>query len=251
MKSALELPTQRADFFSLDILHLGFLHSGNDGAAMNQTSHFNSPWSRATCCGFAIASLALFSAIALTREARTQEQGQDNRGLEVLTKAPVHEAFAEPETVNPAPTPIVPKQPPEPIDEVPPDEKPAGDNVVWIGGYWAWDDERADFIWISGFWRQLPPDRDWAPGHWTQVQGGWQWAPGFWAQHTQAEVEYLPPPPASVDTGPSTLATVENAIYVPGCWIFQQARYRWRPGFWLPPRANWVYVPAHYVWTPA
>src|SRR5262249_47603220 len=110
---------------------------------------------------------------------------------------------------------------------------------------------RADFIWMSGFWRQLPPERDWLPGHWAQVQGGWQWTPGFWAMHTQAEVEYLPPPPASVDTGPSTPPAVENAIYVPGCWIFQQARYRWRPGFWLPPRPNWVYVPAHYVWTPA
>lgn len=203
-------------------------------------------WMRATCCILALGLLGLFSAIVLS-----QDQARDNQAFEVLTKAPVHEAFAAPETVNPEPAPIVPKQPPEPIEEVPPDEKPAGDNVVWIGGYWAWDDERADFIWLSGFWRQLPPNRDWVGGHWSQVQGGWQWTPGFWAAHAQTEVEYLPPPPASVDAGPSTPPTVENAVYVPGCWLYQQARYRWRPGFWLTPRPNWVYVPAHFVWTPA
>src|SRR5262249_23629866 len=145
--------------------------------------------------------LGACSAVALP-SALPQEQG-DGQGVEVLTKGPVHEAYAEPETVNPEPGPIVPKQPPEAIEEVPPEERPEGDNVVWIGGYWAWDDERADFVWISGFWRQLPPDRDWLPGHWSQVEGGWQWTPGFWTERGQTEVQYLPEPPNSVDAGPS------------------------------------------------
>lgn len=33
---------------------------------------------------------------------------------------------------------------------LPPDQKPEGDDVAWIPGYWAWDDERNDFLWVSG-----------------------------------------------------------------------------------------------------
>src|SRR5262245_36162754 len=131
---------------------------------MNSCQIIRCIWARATCCTLALGLLGLCSTAALT-----QEQGEDGQAPEVLTKGPVHEAYAEPETTNAEAGPIVPKQPPEPIEEVPPNEKPAGDNVVWIGGYWAWDDEHADYIWISGFWRQLPPDRDWVPGYWTQV----------------------------------------------------------------------------------
>ncbi|MBN9121594.1 MAG: hypothetical protein J0I06_21005, partial [Planctomycetes bacterium] len=56
-------------------------------------------------------------------------------GVEVLAKGPVHEGFA---TTAEAPTaaPVVAKQPPDPIEELPPDQKPAGDNVQWIPGYW-------------------------------------------------------------------------------------------------------------------
>src|SRR5262245_33202341 len=72
---------------------------------------------------------------------------------EVQGRGPVHEAFAQPGEAAPRPSPIVTKQPPEPIQEVPPEEKPEGDNVVWIPGYWAWDEDRTDFLWVSGFWR--------------------------------------------------------------------------------------------------
>ena len=37
--------------------------------------------------------------------------------------------------------------------------KPDGANVVWVTGYWAWDDMRKDFIWISGIWRDTPNHR--------------------------------------------------------------------------------------------
>src|SRR5262245_51030770 len=63
-----------------------------------------------------------------------QEQGE-----EVLTRGPVHEAFGRPVDFDPEPGIIVPKQPAEAIEELPPEEKPAGDNVQWIGGYWGWD----------------------------------------------------------------------------------------------------------------
>src|SRR5258708_5730929 len=102
-------------------------------------------------------------------------------GVEVQARGPVHEAFAQPVNRQPEPGPVVPKQPPEPIEEVPPDEKPEGDNVQWIPGYWAWDDEQTNFLWVSGFWRVPPPGRTWVSGHWQEVDTGWQWTNGFWA----------------------------------------------------------------------
>lgn len=80
----------------------------------------------------------------LPREALPQND------VEVLTRGPVHEAFAEPLANDPEAGLIVPRKPPEDIAEVPPDFKPAGDDVVWISGYWAWDDDRDHFLWVSG-----------------------------------------------------------------------------------------------------
>ena len=68
-----------------------------------------------------------------------------------------------------------------PIEEVPPDMKPEGENSVWIPGYWSWDDERQDFIWVSGVWRVPPPGYQWMPGYWQDVPGqGFQWVSGYW-----------------------------------------------------------------------
>src|SRR5436853_312690 len=92
-------------------------------------------------------------------------------GAEVVAKGPVHEAFATTAEPNAAPNPVVAKQPPDPIEELPPDQKPEGDNVQWIPGYWHWDDESSQFMWISGFWREPPPGRVWVPGSWREVQG--------------------------------------------------------------------------------
>lgn len=72
------------------------------------------------------------------------------KGVEILTRGPVHEAFAETVTFDPQPGIVVPKAPPDAIEELPPDQKPEGENVAWIPGYWAWDDEREDFLWVSG-----------------------------------------------------------------------------------------------------
>src|SRR4051812_1701008 len=86
------------------------------------------------------------------------------RGIDVQARGPVHEAFATP-TTEPIATPLLNKRPPAPLDELPPTEKPDG-AVVWIAGYWAWDDERSDFLWVSGCWRTLPPGRQWIGGYW-------------------------------------------------------------------------------------
>ena len=41
-----------------------------------------------------------------------------------------------------------------------------------------------------------------------------------------------------------------NYQFAPGCWVYRETRYVWRPGFWYPYRPNWIYTPAHYSWTP-
>src|SRR5581483_12499300 len=53
-------------------------------------------------------------------------------GVSVLTRGPVHEAYAEPSETQPQASPLVTKQPPEPVEETPPDQKPEGDNVQWL-----------------------------------------------------------------------------------------------------------------------
>ena len=102
-------------------------------------------------------------------------------GVEVLTRGPVHEAFAETVTFDPQPGIVIPKTPPAPIEELPPQQRPEGANVAWIPGYWAWDDERKDFLWVSGIWRAVPPGRQWVPGYWSGSGQGAQWISGYWA----------------------------------------------------------------------
>jgi WXXGXW repeat (2 copies) len=179
------------------------------------------------------------------------------QGAEVLTRGPVHEAFAEPVVFDPKPGPLIPRQPPQPVEEAPPDQKPDGVNVHWIPGYWSWDDSRSDFIWVSGLWRDLPPGRQWVPGYWSQDAGNYRWVTGAWvadrpatAQVQSQAVEYLPAPPASLEAGPSSPAPLAGTVWMPGCWLWQADRYVWRPGFWVASQPDWIWVPAHYVWTP-
>ena len=179
-------------------------------------------------------------------------------GPEVLARGQVHEAYAA--TAEQAIAgEVVAQAPPEPIEELPPDQKPEGDNVVWIPGYWDWDDERADYIWISGFWRVPPPGRVWVPGSWHPVRGGHQWVSGFWQPvvvhqqgvmpAVQQEIEYLPQPPVSIENGPVVPSPGVDYVYVPGSWVYR-GRYVWRPGVWITHRPGWVWVPARYSWSP-
>ena len=69
-----------------------------------------------------------------------------------ITRGPIHEAFAEVINYNPEPTIVVDKRPPGAIEELPPDQKPEGEGHLWIPGYWAWAEDRNDYIWISGVW---------------------------------------------------------------------------------------------------
>ena len=169
---------------------------------------------------------------------------------DVLARGPVHEAFAEMISPDPEPGLIVPKAPPEPIEELPPEWKPEGEDVEWVPGYWFWDDDRGDFVWVSGVWRRVPPGRRWVPGYWQAVTGGHQWTPGFWGAAEESAVTYLETPPESLDTGPSSPAPAEDMFWMPGAWEFHTTAYSWRPGHWHPFRADWTWVSARFIWTP-
>jgi len=176
--------------------------------------------------------------------------------IEVLARGPVHEAYATPSEREPKPSPVIPKEPPKAIEELPPDQKPAGDNIQWMPGYWSWDDDKKDFVWVSGFWRNAPADRNWVPGSWAKSADGWQWTGGFWAaanagQDDKAQVDYLPQPPVPLDAdGPSLPQPSDTDVYVPGTWVYHD-RYLWQPGYWAGYQPDRVWVAANYRWTPA
>ncbi|AMV37226.1 YXWGXW repeat-containing protein [Planctomyces sp. SH-PL62] len=211
-----------------------------------------------------LAAVWLVGLSAIYATARGQgPSGDSPDGVEVLTRGPVHEAFAVPVVNDPKPGLIISRTPPEAVEEMPPDQKPAGDDVQWMPGYWSWDQGRDDFVWVSGIWREPPPGRQWVPGYWNPVPNGSQWVPGAWIPVGQAaapldaevglaqgEAAYLPEPPASLEAGPNIPRPSTEVFWSPGCWFWRQARYVWRPGFWAAVQPTWVWVPAHYVWTP-
>lgn len=174
----------------------------------------------------------------------------DSTDVEVLTRGPVHEAFAE-VAGEPQPGLVVPTEPPAAIDEVPPEFKPEDGTATWIPGYWGWDDERNDFFWVSGVWRVPPPDMRWVAGYWSKVDTGWQWTPGFWIGAETREVRYYDAPPASLEIGPTSVSPGDDYFWNPGYWNYYDVGYRWRPGYWAPFRTNWIWCPARYSWTPA
>lgn len=174
-------------------------------------------------------------------------------GSQVLARGQVHEAFAKPVTMDPQAPVLVSKRPPEALQEMPPAERPAGAEIVWVPGYWAWDEDRSDFIWISGCWRNAPPKTYWVPGYWLQSSSGWQWIAGFWKPVTaqpEEQIEYLPAPPAAIEIEAVGSPPLANQVWVPGCWYWSQGQYVRRHGYWITQQIGWVWVPSHYVWTP-
>ncbi len=203
---------------------------------------------RPVLCFYTAAALTLWFLLPVAFAA-SAEPAAANDDVQVLTAGPIHEAFAEAVLLDPEPGIIVPKAPPPLIEEIPAEQKPEG-KVEWIPGYWTWDEEKEDYIWVSGIWRLPPPNRQWVPGYWNPVDGSHQWVAGYWADIKEEVAQYLPEPPESVEIGPSSNAPSPDHIWIPGCWIWNHGRYAWRPGYWAPAYQDWVWVPAHYSWTP-
>ncbi|MGC3972730.1 MAG: hypothetical protein QM775_36930 [Pirellulales bacterium] len=198
--------------------------------------------------GLAVVPPSLLSPKLATAQAPGGEYAATD--IEVLTRGPIHEAFAVPVGNDPTASPVVPKQPPADIEEVPPEVSLSDARAEWIGGYWAWDEERQDFLWISGVWRSPPPEHRWVAGYWTEAPGGFQRISGFWAPTTIQTVNYLPSPPASLEAGPNMPAPGPNFFWVPGQWMWTDGRYVWQPGYWAQSQEQWVWVPSCYHYTP-
>ncbi len=210
-----------------------------------------------TALGFAVISLAPFASAQppVPQAANPQSAAPNLPGNterlepDVLDQGPLHEAFAKPLALE-AQALVVDREPPAPINELPPEERPEGTNVNWLPGYWSFDVERKDFVWVSGLWRDFPPGRTWVPGEWQQVDEGFQWVAGFWADGQLQEQQYLPAPPANLEQGPSSPAPGDNYLWNPGCWQWRNNAYVWQPGFWYAAQPDWVWVPNHYCYTP-
>lgn len=205
------------------------------------------------------------------------QDGGFQLGVEVMTRGPVHEAYAQFAEVEVAPPPAIEMEPPPPIDEIPPDETIDSDDAEWVPGYWSFDDDRRDYIWVSGVWRVPPPDCSWVPGYWTRGGSGFEYTAGFWMPEDDDddEIEYLPTPPRSLEEGPPGPPPSPRHVWVSGTWYFEdswgwdvdkyidprtgretrvyqkrEAGYVWRPGRWIVERPDWVWTPACYSWSP-
>jgi hypothetical protein len=205
-------------------------------------------------CMLAVAGslLLMFFAMDAPREGFAQNVDgnlENQPGVDVQTRGPIHDAFAQPALPKPTAAPVVPKRPPEPVNELPPDQKPEGNQVQWLPGYWTWDDDRNDFLWVSGVWRVPPPGRQWVPGYWQPADGGWRWISGYWGVQAENQVSLLPPPPDPVEEAIPPQPNADS-LFIPGIYVYQENRYWWRPGHWIGFRPGWVWTPAHYSWTP-
>ena len=171
--------------------------------------------------------------------------------VEAFARGPVHEAFADVYDLNPVTSAVIAKAPPAVVEELPPEQAPTGDNVQWISGYWNWDTEATDFIWVSGVWRNVPPGRRWVPGYWAEVMGGFQWVGGFWADAQVQELTYVPTPPPSLEVGPNVPPPGADQQWVPGNWTYVSNDYRWSPGYYTPCQQDFMWVPNQYCDTPS
>lgn len=196
----------------------------------------------------------LWSMLAAIGGAASAQQPQSSdQDLEVQTRGPVHEAFADLVTFDPEPNREITRPPPAAVEELPPEERPAGNESIWISGYWAFDDETSDFLWVSGVWRVPPPAHSWVPGYWNRTSGGFTWVQGFWLPEQTGgagEVTYYATPPENLETGPSSPQPSDGYVWSPGCWTWRESRYLWRPGNWFEANPDWVWIPAQYHWTP-
>lgn len=172
-------------------------------------------------------------------------------GIQIENRGPVHEAFANPGApVRGKEGVFADKAPPPAVPELPPEEKPSGNNVQWIPGYWQWDLDKKDFLWVSGFWRNTPPGREWHAGEWTVENGKNRYIPGYW-QPSKGGIgrTNLPEPPRSVENGPNVPAPHKDALWIPGRWVHREDNYVWQPGYWGEVEQDMVWTPGQYNYT--
>ena len=84
-----------------------------------------------------VVPVACVLALVISRSVDAQSGATNQQHEIVLGRGPIHEAFAEVIVFDPKRGVVVPREPPHPIPELPPDVKPAGSRVEWIAGYWS------------------------------------------------------------------------------------------------------------------
>lgn len=153
-----------------------------------------------------------------------------------------HEALP----ANPATSPSihVDKAPPAPVIDRPGVDAPEA-NAHWIEGYWDWDPDRKEFVWMTGTWLVPPPGRFWVNGFWRREEQGWSRSPGFWSDR-KADVRRDGPPTVSIEDQPGP-APGPDYFYVPGQYVPAGDGVAWKPGFWAKAQAGWEWVPARWV----
>jgi len=72
--------------------------------------------------GIALAFGVATATSTATAQAPAPPNPGGNQDMEILTRGPVHEAFAVPVVYDPQPGMVVPKEPPAPVEEMRPDE---------------------------------------------------------------------------------------------------------------------------------
>lgn len=101
--------------------------------------------------------------------------------------------------------------------------------MVWIGGYWGW--ENGSHVWIGGEWAAPPsPGYVWIGPHWRRNGHRWMYRPGYW-EHRHGPVFIAPEPvydgpgyaaPAPAYGGPITISghvTTVDGAPVPGVMV--------------------------------
>lgn len=137
--------------------------------------------------------------------------------------------------------------PPAPVSEEQPASPETGD--VWVPGYWWWSLSLNRYVWVSGAWRNPPPDQVWTHGEWVANQAArYVWVPGFWGPKgaPPAPVVDLAPPPPRPDPPPPTPGV--GYEWTPGFYDYRDRAYVWSPGSWRrPPVAGLGWVEPRYV----
>jgi WXXGXW repeat (2 copies) len=173
-----------------------------------------------------------------------------------------HDALQTAQPPRPADRAHAPEQPPAPIAERPAGARPQR-RAEWVPGYWDWDPERAEFVWMGGVWQVPPPSTIWVSSRWMRDGDGWYRRPGFWSRRRGA-IAVAPAdsdgsPPAWQTTGPPvghpadkvTAAPGPDYFFIPGHYAPNGQQLVWKPGFWTRAHAGWDWIPAHWVRRPS
>src|ERR1035437_6111733 len=57
-------------------------------------------------------------------------------------------------------------------------------NMMWMPGYWAYDQDQGDYYWVPGAWVEAPYDGAlWTPPYWGWYGGHYRFHNGYWGSH--------------------------------------------------------------------